>query len=100
MGMSRIRLRIGRLVLPAEARASRQALVEALRVELTRTLADPAARGRLSRAGRTPVVRLGRLPLAGGDAGGRRFGAALGRAIGGSLGGAAARRPPASGGRP
>ena len=61
--MSRIHLHIDRLVLPEMAVSDRAALVEGLKGELARALADPAARAGWARSHRTPVLRLGRMPL-------------------------------------
>lgn len=63
--MSRIRVNIDSLVLKGLDPDARQALVEGLRTELTRVLSDPAARTALTRSQRTPVLRLGRVPLQG-----------------------------------
>ena len=80
--MSRIRIHIDRLVLPAMDIGDRNALVEGLRSELTRVLSDPASR---PNSHRTPVLRLGRMPLAPGPSGSRKFGSALARSIGKGL---------------
>ena len=79
--MSRIHVTIDRLVLPGIAPGERQALVEALRSELARVLLQ----GGQARARRTPVLRLGRLPMLAGIAGSRKFGVGLARAIGKGL---------------
>jgi hypothetical protein len=85
--MSRIQLHIDRLVLPEMDVADRNALIERLRAELTRTLSDAATRTSTSwaRSHRTPVLKLGRMPLDPGPSGGRQFGAALGRSVGNGL---------------
>jgi hypothetical protein len=83
--MSRIQVHIDRLVLPASGAADRKALVEGLRGELTRALSDPAARAQWGKSHRTPVLRLGRMPMDPGPSGGRKFGAALARSIGKGL---------------
>jgi hypothetical protein len=83
--MSRIHLHIDRLVLPEMAVSDRAALVEGLKGELARALADPAARAGWARSHRTPVLRLGRMPLEPGSAGGGKFGSALGASIGRGL---------------
>jgi len=83
--MSRIQVNIDRLVLPPMSVADRNALVRGLQAELHRVLADPATRADWARAHRTPVLRLGRMPMEPGPAGGRKFGATLGQAIGKGL---------------
>jgi len=83
--MSRIQLHIDRLVLPPMEVGDRNALVQGLQAELRRVLADPVARAGWARSHRTPVLRLGRMPLEPGPAGGDKFGAALGRSIGKGL---------------
>jgi hypothetical protein len=83
--MSRIRLTIDQLVLSGFEAGDRKALVEALQSELARVLADPATRTQWARSHRTPVLKLGRMPLEAGTAGGRKFGSSLGRAIGRGL---------------
>jgi hypothetical protein len=83
--VSRIRVTIDRLVLKGFEPADRKALVEGLQAELSRVLADPVKRAEWARSHRTPVLRLGRLPLELGAAGGRAFGHGLARAIGKGL---------------
>ena len=83
--MSRIRVTIDRLLLPPMEIADRKALVESLRAELKRTLSDPAARATWATPHRTPVLRLGRMPLSPGPSASRKFGAALARSIGKGL---------------
>jgi hypothetical protein len=84
--MSRITLTIDRLILTGFDSAERGALVEGLRAELSRVLADPATRSDWARSRRTPVLRLGSLPLRGdGSAGGRKFGQGVARAVGRGL---------------
>lgn len=83
--MSRITLTIDRLVLKGFEAGDRKALTEGLQAELSRVLADPATRVEWARSHRTPVLRLGRMPLESGPAGGRKFGGSLARAIGKGL---------------
>ena len=83
--MSRIHLNIDHLVLPPMDTGDRNALVQELQAELRRVLADPAARAGWARSHRTPVLRLGRMPMESGPSGGGKFGAALGRFIGKGL---------------
>lgn len=77
--MSRIHVTIDRLAIGGLGASERRALVEGLKGELVRVLADPAARSELV-ARRTPVIRLG--PVA--AAGGRAVGERIARAIGGN----------------
>ncbi len=79
--MSRIRVTIDALTLKGFDPADGRALIEGLRSELTRVLADPLTRAEWARSHRTPVLRLGRLPLATGAAGSRNFGQGIARAI-------------------
>ena len=83
--MSRIRVTIDELVLKGIEAGDRNALVDGLRSELARVLADPAARAEWARTHRTPVLRLGSMPLEPGRAGGRKFGTGIARAIGRGL---------------
>lgn len=83
--MSRVRVTIDRLVLHGMGPVERQALVEGLTAELSRILADPATRAGWARSHRTPVVKLGRMTLEPGGAGGRKFGGGLARGIGARL---------------
>jgi hypothetical protein len=85
VGMSRITLNIDRLVLKGFEPGDRNALVQGLQAELSRVLADPVTRAEWARSHRTPVLRLGRMPIEPGPAGGRKFGAGLARAIGKGL---------------
>jgi hypothetical protein len=78
--MSRIRITIDRLALQGFDPAERAALVEGLKGELTRALADPAARASL-KSRRTPVLRLGNLERNSGPSGSRTFGTKIARAI-------------------
>ncbi len=79
--MSRIRVTIDSLKLPAMEPGERRALLGALESELTRALADPATREAWARSHRTPVMKLGAMALEPGAAGGRGFGARLAGAI-------------------
>jgi hypothetical protein len=79
--MSRVRVTIDALALRGLEPAERSALVEGLRTELARVLADPATRRTWARSHRTPVMRLGHMPLEPGAAGGRKFGGGLAQGI-------------------
>jgi hypothetical protein len=82
--MSRVRVTIDELVLKGLEPLQRQALVDGLRAEFSRMFSDPATRESV-RSNRTPIVKLGRLPLEAGAAGGRQFGGALAHSIGRKL---------------
>ena len=79
--MSRIRVTIDRLVLRGFESGDSHALTEELKSELSRLLVNRADRAAWARTHRTPVLRLGRMPLEPGPAGGRKFGGGLARAI-------------------
>jgi hypothetical protein len=83
--MSRIQLHIDRLVLPEMEVADRNAIIEGLRAELTRALSDRPARDAWAKSHRTPVLKLGCMPLESGPSGARKFGAALGHSVGKGL---------------
>ena len=83
--MSRIRLTIDALALHGFDAADSRALVEGLRSELASVLSDPLARAEWARSHRTPVLRLGRIPLESGTAGSRKFGRGMAHAIGKGL---------------
>lgn len=83
--MSRIRVTIDALTLKGFDPADGRALIEGLRSELTRVLADPLTRAEWARSHRTPVLRLGQIPIESGSAGSRKFGQGMARAIGRGL---------------
>jgi hypothetical protein len=83
--MSRIIVTIDRLVLQGMDRADSKALTEALRTQLSQILGDQAGRGEWAHPRRTPVLKLGRIPLESGAAGSRKFGAGMAKAIGKGL---------------
>jgi hypothetical protein len=85
MGMSRIHLTIGRLQLNGLQPGQEKALVESLRTQLTQMLADRSTRGEWAHSHRTPVVKLGPVPLQSGPSGGRQIGANIARGIGRGL---------------
>jgi len=82
--MSRIRVTIDRVALRGMDPREGRAFVEGLQGELSRILADPAARSG-ARSRRTPVLRLGGLPLGAGSTGGRKAGVGTAQAIGRSI---------------
>jgi hypothetical protein len=85
MGVSRINVTIDQVVFRGLEPSERTALLEGLRGELSRILGDAAGRAEWAKSHRTPVLKLGRMPLEPGTAGGRKFGGGLARAIGKGL---------------
>jgi hypothetical protein len=83
--MSRIHVTIDQIDLRGFEPAERTALLEGLRAELRRALADPVARATWARSHRTPVLKLGCMPFSPGPSGGRDFGARMAGAIGKGL---------------
>jgi len=83
--MSRIHLKIDRLVLNGLQPGQDKALVETLRAQLSQILSDHATRGEWARSLSFPVLRLGRVPIEAGAAGARKFGAQVARGIGKGL---------------
>jgi hypothetical protein len=83
--MSRIRLIIDRLVLNGFDPREGKALASALQSQLQQVLADPATRNEWAHPHRTPVVKLGRIPLQPDAVGASRFGKQMGRAVGRGL---------------
>ena len=79
--MSRIVLTIDRVVLRGFEAGERNALVAGLESELSQLLADPTTRAAWARSRRTPVLRLGQLPLAPGPSGARKFGQTVAAAV-------------------
>jgi hypothetical protein len=82
--MSQIRVTIDRVVLNGFAPDQRQALVDGLRQELARILADPRTRATLQPP-EMPTMRLAQRTFGPGRAGGTRLGAELARGIGRGL---------------
>jgi len=80
--VSRINLTIDRLVLKGIDPADRGAFVGALKSELARILGNPQTRAAWSTSRRTPVMRLGRIPMQQGIGGVRNLGTGVARAIG------------------
>lgn len=83
--MSRIHLTIDRLVLNGLANTEGKALAETLRTQLSQILSDRASRMNWARSHRTPVLKLGRLPITPGTAGARECGKQIARALGRGL---------------
>lgn len=83
--MSRITLTIDRLVLNGIDSGDQKALVDSLHAELSQVLSNPAGRKEWARSHRTPVLKLGRMPLEAGASGGRKFGKQMAHAVGRGL---------------
>ena len=80
--MSVVQVTIDRLVLRGFDPADRAAFVRGLKSELAQVLAKPEMRASWTGSRGTPVLRLGRMPLASGPAGARKLGIGVARAIG------------------
>jgi len=80
--MSRIEVKIDRVVLRGLDPADRHSLVNGLKSELSRILADPAMGIKSARSQRTPVLRVGRMPMDAGLSGARSLGGGIAKAIG------------------
>jgi len=76
--MSRIDVRIDRVVLRGVDPADRQALLAGLTTELTRVLAVSEVH---ATSQRTPVLRLGKMPMEAGREGARKLGTGVARGI-------------------
>jgi hypothetical protein len=83
--MSRIRLNIERLVLNGFAPREGKALANALESQLQQVLANPAPRGEWAHPHRTPVLKLGQMPLQPGTSGAQQFGTQMAKAVGRGL---------------
>lgn len=83
--MSRIRLNIDRLVLNGFEAREGKALAKAIEAQLQHVLANPATRSEWARSHRTPVLKLGRMPIAEGTASASRFGKQVANAVGRGL---------------
>jgi hypothetical protein len=79
--VSRIRVQIDRLVLNGVPPEEAKAFSQALQSELSRALADPAGGSDWARSHRTPMLKLGRMPLAAGTAGAGKFGKQVARSV-------------------
>ena len=80
--MSRIEVKIDRVVLRGVDPADRHSLVNGLKSELSRILADPASGIKSVRSQRTPVLHVGRMPIDPGLTGARNLGGSIAVAIG------------------
>jgi hypothetical protein len=83
--MSRIHLTIDRVVLHGFQHVEATALTRALESQLSQMLADKATRHDWAHPHRTPVLKLGRMPLDAGTTGALNFGRRLGSAVGRGL---------------
>jgi hypothetical protein len=79
--MSRICVHIDRLVLNGFEQPEGKALVEALQSQLSQRLADARSRNGWARSHRTPVLKLGRMPLQAGTTGAVNFGSRMAKAV-------------------
>jgi hypothetical protein len=82
MSDGRVTLHIDRLVLRGIDPLDRHALVDGLKTELARVMADPGMRAGLGTSRRTPVLRLERIAMHPGLAGARALGGSVARGIG------------------
>lgn len=81
MGVSRIRVTIDRLVLNGFGPLEGKALAEALQSHMSHLIADRRARSEWARSHRTPMLKLGRIPLPAGTTGASSFGKQMARAV-------------------
>jgi len=84
-GMSHIRLNIDRLVLRGFEPLEGKALTEALQSQLSEVLSNRGIRAEWARPHRTPVLKLGRMPLEAGSVGAGKFGKQVAQAVGRGL---------------
>ena len=78
-------MNIGRLVLNGFEQRDAKAVAEALQRQLSQVLADQTTRSEWARPHRTPVVKLGAVPLETGTSGAANLGRRIGRAVGKGL---------------
>jgi len=83
--MTRIQLTIDRIVLNGLQPGQDKELVASLRAQITEMLTNPDTRTDWARSHRTPVLKLGRIPLQSGATGGRQLGNKIARGIGRGL---------------
>jgi len=79
--MTRIKVTIDHLILNGMEPDSAKALAAALKTQLSQNLSDRTARSGLSRSHRTPVLKLGRVPLDSGTVDGTKLGKQVARAV-------------------
>jgi hypothetical protein len=80
--MSRIHVHIDRLALNGFGPLEAKALSEALKSQLSQALLERGHHSQWARSHRTPVMRLGPLPLETGTAGAGRLGRQIARSVG------------------
>jgi hypothetical protein len=80
--MSRIKVKIDRVVLRGLDPADQHSLVNGLKSELSRVLADPFTGIKSARSQRTPVLQVGRMSMDPGLTGARKLGGGIANAIG------------------
>ena len=83
--MSRVRVNIDRLVLKGFEPLEGKALAAALEGQLRQMLAGPGTRGEWAHSHRTPVMKLGRMPLQAGTGGAAQFGGHVAKTVGRGL---------------
>lgn len=83
--MSHIRLDIDRLVLNGFQPLEAKALTAALQSQLSQVLSDRRLRHEWAHSHRTPVLKLGQMPLETGAAGAGKFGKQMAKAVGRGL---------------
>ena len=81
MGVSRIRVSIDRLVLNGFGPLEGKALAETLQSQLAHGFAGARERNDWARSHRTPMLKLGRMPLPAGTTGASSFGKQMARAV-------------------
>jgi hypothetical protein len=79
--MSRVEVRIDRLILRGIDARDRAGIAEGLVAELTRLLADPAKRAEWAHSQRTPVMRPAPIAIQPGPTGAGKLGSSVARAI-------------------
>ena len=79
--MSRIHLKIDRLVLNGLRPGQDKVFVETLRAQLLHILSDRASRGEWARSHRTSVLKLDPVPLETGTVGAAKLGKRIGQAV-------------------
>ncbi len=79
--MSRIRLEIDRLVLNGFSPQAAKALTVALQSQLSQMLAEQSSQPEWAQSRRTPVLKLGRMPMETGTAGAGKLGRQVAQAV-------------------
>jgi hypothetical protein len=81
VGVTRIRVNIDRLALNGFGQREGKALADALQSQLSQGLADASPQNEWARSHRTPVLKLGRMPLEAGTSGAVSFGTQMAKAM-------------------